>query len=122
MRQLVDVLLERKVDVAPGVADRAALDDGANILAGHPRAQPGLDRRVLEVEEVARVVPDKAGLGDRPAVTAGLARGLEHDEHFGPRGGARAMQFAKPAARHARADHDVARAPEVTAGLAISLA
>jgi len=72
VRQLVDVLLEREVDVAAGIADRAAPDHGADLVAGHAGAQPGLDRRVAEVEEVARVVPHEAVLHHRTAVAAGL--------------------------------------------------
>jgi len=79
-RQLVDVLLERKVDVAPGVADERELLDRAHLLARHPGAQPCLDLRILEVEEVAAVVPDETVAHDRAAVAAGLGVALEHDD------------------------------------------
>src|SRR5690606_14240997 len=70
--ELVDVLLEREVDVAAAVADERPLLDRANLGARHPRAQPGLDLWVAEVEEVAGVVPHEAVLHDGPAVAARL--------------------------------------------------
>ena len=60
LRELVDVLLEREVDAPPAVGDEALLLDDPDVLPGHPVAKPLLDLGVLEVEEVARVVPDEA--------------------------------------------------------------
>ena len=71
-RQLVDVLLEREVDVAPGVTDLRDALDRAHVLSRHPRAQPRLDARILEVKEVPRVVPDEPGRFDGLAVAADL--------------------------------------------------
>src|SRR5690606_18529650 len=102
LRQLVDVLLEWKVDIAAGVADLRDALDGADVLAGHPRAQPRFDRRVLEVEEVTRIVPHEPVAHDGPAVATGLVGGLAHDHaRIG-------MTLAPPVgeaeAAHARAD------------------
>ena len=79
LRQLVDVLLEREIDEPPAVRDERPLLNGAHLLAGHALAQPALDLGMLEVEEVARVVPDEAVPLDRLAVAADLAIGLENE-------------------------------------------
>ena len=57
LRELVDVLLERKVDLRALVVDERLLHDVEDALLGHALAQPRLDLRVLEVEEVPGVVP-----------------------------------------------------------------
>ena len=104
VRQLVDVGLEREVDVAAGVADRGTAEDGADVLARHPRAQPGLDRGVLEVEEVAGVVPHEAVLHHRAAVAAGLGGGFQHE--YLDAGVPRAPPVRKAQAGHAGPDDD----------------
>src|SRR5690606_12948550 len=86
------------------VADLRHALDRADVLAGHARAQPRLDRWILEVKEVPRVVPDEAALHDRAAVAAGLVRGLA-DQH------ARVGMLLAPPVREAqaadtRADHE----------------
>jgi hypothetical protein len=80
LRELVDVLLKREVDERAVVVDEALASDGAHHLALHPLAQPGLDVRVLEVEEVARVVPDEAVLLHGLAVAADLLVALQDED------------------------------------------
>ena len=104
VRELVDVLLEREVDVAARVADEALLDDRAHVLAGHARAQPRLDRRILEVEEVAGVIPRESVTRDGAAVAARLALGLEHEHRRAGMTLAVPVRVRQP--RHARADDD----------------
>jgi len=102
--ELMDVQLEREVDVSARIADLRAPLDGADVLPGHALSQPLLDRRVLEVEEVARVVPDEAVLDDRLAVAPRLVvRLADEDACVG-------MRLAPPVreaqAADARADHE----------------
>ena len=52
---------------------------GEFVWPGIRVAQPCLDVGVLEVEEMARVVPDEAVLLDRLALAADLRVGLEDD-------------------------------------------
>ena len=77
----MDVLLKREVDVDAREAHVRALDDLLRLALcwGHPLAEPRFDLGVLEVEEVARVVPDEAVLLDRLAVPADLGVGFEHE-------------------------------------------
>ena len=79
LRQLVDVLLEGKVDRVALELDEGFLLDVPDILALHARTEPRLDLGVLEVEEVARVVPDEPFLLHRLAVAADRGVGLEHE-------------------------------------------
>ena len=104
LRQLVDVLLEREVDVAARIADRRQLRDRPDVLARHARAQPRLDRGILEVEEVARIVPHEPGALDGAAVPTGLRRRLHHQHaRLGP---ARTGEVRESEARHAGPDHE----------------
>src|SRR5262249_32067676 len=97
-------LLEREVDVAASVADLRDALDGAHVLPRHARAQPLLDRRILEVKKVTRVVPHEAVPHDRAAVAAGLGFRLADQD-------ARARMALAPPIREAeagdaRADHE----------------
>ena len=65
--------------MAAAEGDEGLLVDDADLLAGHAFAEPLLDLRVLEVEEVPRVVPDEALLLHGLAPAADLAVGLEHE-------------------------------------------
>src|ERR1700733_5315696 len=100
----MDVLLKRKIDVAPGVTDLRDALDRADVLARHPRAQPRLDPRILEVKEVTGVVPHEPVAHDGAAVTAGLAGRFEHDH--ARVGMAIAPPIREAQARNAGADHD----------------
>ncbi len=77
--ELVDVLLEGEVDPSIAERDERLLVDREDALPRHPLAEPRLDVLVLEVEEVAGVVPDEPLLLHRLAVAADLAVGFEHE-------------------------------------------
>src|SRR5580658_4048985 len=79
LRELVDVLLEGEIDRGPLVSNEALLLDRQDALRGHSLAEPGLDLGVLEVEEVARVVPGEAAPFDGLAVTADLGVRFEDE-------------------------------------------
>ncbi len=111
----MDVLLERKVDVAARVADLRDALDGAHDLAGHAIAQPLLDVGVTEMKEVPAVIPHEAVALDGAAIAARLRFALEDDQAL------TGMQLAppvrEPEARHPGADHDDVRAIVVTLAL-----
>ena len=75
--ELVDVLLEGKIDATAAVRDVAQLLHRADVLTGHALAQERLDFGVLEVEKVTRVVPREAVLFDGLAVATDLVVRLE---------------------------------------------
>jgi single stranded DNA-binding protein len=79
LRQLVDVLLEGEVDLPSRAYEMNDFFSTVRILPRHALAQPRLDVRVLEVEEVPGVVPDEAVLLDGLAPAADLAVGLEDE-------------------------------------------
>jgi predicted RNA-binding protein with PIN domain len=76
-RELMNVFLEREIDVAAGEANERALVNGSNVLPGHAIPQPALDLWTAKMEEVPGVVPDEAVALDGLAVAAGLAVGLD---------------------------------------------
>jgi hypothetical protein len=77
--ELMDVLLERKVDERARVRDERTLLDHVHALAFHAGAEPRFYLRMLEMEEMARVVPDEPVLVDRLAVTADLRVRFENE-------------------------------------------
>ncbi len=85
LRELVDVLLERKVDEAIGEEDAAVLLHDEHALIAHARDELALDLGMLEVEEVARVIPDETISDDRLAIAADLRLGLEDEVVVGAR-------------------------------------
>ena len=89
LRELVNVLLERKIDLLSGVGNARALLDGADVLSFHPCTEPRFDFRVLEVEEVTRVVPGEAFSLDRLAIAADLVARFEDEVLLVAQGGGR---------------------------------
>jgi hypothetical protein len=78
--QLVDVLLKGEVDLSALEGHERLLLDAANVLPRHARAEPHFDVAILEVKEVARVVPHEAVLPHDLAVAADFRIAFEHHE------------------------------------------